>query len=86
MDLDTGKINRKQPERSFEMKKLLTIVCTLVFMVISTVSFADTKQPVKKSKRALEGTVKTRIGKLKFIKGYPSDKTIKKLHSHPISS
>ncbi len=63
------------------MKKLLTIVCMLAFIVISTVSFAETKQPVKKSKRALEGTVKTRIGKLKFINGYPSDSTLKKLYN-----
>ncbi len=30
--------------------------------------------------RALEGTVKTRIGKLKFVNGYPSDETIVKLY------
>lgn len=63
------------------MEKLLTIVCMLVFMVISTVSFADTKQPVKKSSRALEGTIWTRIGKLRFINGYPSDATVDKLYN-----
>ena len=63
------------------MKRLLTIVCMLNFMVVSTVSSAEIKQPVKKSGRALEGTVKTRIGKLKFINGYPSDSTIKKLYN-----
>lgn len=62
------------------MKKLLTIICLLALMT-GAVSFADIKQPVKKTSRALEGTVKTRIGKLKFIKGYPSDPTIKKLYN-----
>jgi hypothetical protein len=46
----------------------------------STLCLADTKQPVKKAKRGLEGTVKTRIGKLNFDKGFPTDETVEKLY------
>jgi hypothetical protein len=63
------------------MKKLITILCVISFFGLVTPGFSATKQPVKKSDRALEGTVKTRIGKLKFINGYPSDATVKKLYN-----
>ena len=56
-------------------KELIGIIATLLACGIC---WADTKQPVKKFERALEGTVKNRIGKLDFEMGYPSDKTIKK--------
>ena len=49
--------------------------------VIEKISLGELKQPVKKSSRALEGTVNTRIGTLEFEKGYPSDDTIKKLYN-----
>jgi hypothetical protein len=52
----------------------------LIFLAIGTAGFAATKKPVKKSSRALEGTVDSRIGKLEFINGYPSDETIAKLY------
>ena len=61
------------------MKKVLITLCALGLFVTSVM--ADTKKPIKKSSRALEGTVKTRIGKLKFINGYPSDETVKKLYN-----
>lgn len=57
------------------------IVVTSLFFSLSTVSLADIKKPEKKSSRGLEGTVQTRIGNLKFEKGYPSDATIKKLYN-----
>jgi hypothetical protein len=33
------------------------------------------------SKRALEGSVETRIGKLEFDKGFPADETVDKLYN-----
>jgi hypothetical protein len=50
-------------------------------MILSTAGYAETKLPVKKSERALEGTVHTRIGQLHFEMGYPSGATIKKLYN-----
>jgi hypothetical protein len=44
-----------------------------VFAIATTSIIADTKQPVKKSEQALEGTVETRNGELEFINGYPMD-------------
>ena len=41
----------------------------------------DVKLPEKKSERALEGTVNTRIGTLEFENGYPRDDTVKKLYN-----
>lgn len=63
------------------MKKTITAVCVLALTAMSMSSFADTKQAVKKASRALEGTVKSRIGTLKFINGYPSDETVEKLYN-----
>jgi hypothetical protein len=63
------------------MKKIVSIVFVAALICMTSTGFADVKQPVKKADRALEGKVKTRIGKLKFINGYPSDKTIKKLYN-----
>ena len=62
------------------MKKRKLLICVLTVLIISTASFADTKQSVKKAERGLEGTVKTRIGKLKFDKGFPTDDTVEKLY------
>ena len=59
------------------MKKILSIICMMALMVTSTTIFADVKKAEKKKSRALEGTVKTRIGELKFVMGYPSDATNK---------
>ena len=39
------------------------------------------KKAEKKKDRALEGTVETRIGRLDFINGYPSNETIEKLYN-----
>jgi hypothetical protein len=61
------------------MKKELITLCALSLIAAS--AMGDTKQPVKKSERALEGTVKTRIGKLKFVNGYPTDKTVDALYN-----
>ena len=58
----------------------VSITSLCLALMISTAAFADTKQPVKKSKRALEGTVKTRIGKLQFENGFPTDETVEKLY------
>ena len=63
------------------MKKLITVSTVLFLLTAITMSFASTKQPVKKSERALEGTIWTRIGKLRFINGYPSDATVEKLYN-----
>jgi hypothetical protein len=63
------------------MNKLTTFLLLIGITVMSTPALAETKQPVKKASRALEGTVKTRIGKLNFINGYPSDATVKKLYN-----
>ena len=40
----------------------------------------ETKQAAKKSGRGLEGTVKTRIGNLKFDLGFPTDETVEELY------
>ncbi|UCD52403.1 MAG: DUF1254 domain-containing protein, partial [Phycisphaerales bacterium] len=61
--------------------RTLSAVCMLVLILISAAGLADTKQAVKKAERALEGTVRTRIGRLKFINGYPSDATVDKLYN-----
>ncbi len=53
------------------MKKALLALCVLCLVAAS--GLADPKQPVKKQDRALEGTIKTRIGTLEFIKRYPID-------------
>lgn len=63
------------------MKKILTFVCMLALLAMSTTSFAEQKKAEKKASRALEGTIETRIGQLQFINGYPSDATIKKLYN-----
>jgi len=63
------------------MKKLVIAVCIMALLGVSSTSFAAVKKAEKKKSRALEGTVKTRIGELKFEMGYPSDATIKKLYS-----
>jgi hypothetical protein len=63
------------------MKKIVSIVCVAALICMTSTGIADVKQPVKKVGRALEGKVETRIGKLEFIKGYPSDETIKKLYN-----
>lgn len=39
------------------------------------------KKAEKKTERALEGTVETRVGSLEFINGYPSDETLTKLYN-----
>ena len=62
------------------MKRTIILLVVLL-LAIGTTGFADVKQPVKKGERALEGTVKTRIGKLKFENGYPSDATVTKLYN-----
>jgi hypothetical protein len=62
------------------MKKTILSLSVLTFLLFSTTGLAATKQPVKKSSRALEGTLQTRIGKLTFEKGYPSNATIAKLY------
>jgi len=63
------------------MKRIIPLLCAIAFLMLSTAGFAAAKQPVKKSSRALEGIVNTRIGKLQFEMGYPSDATIKKLYN-----
>ena len=63
------------------MKKVLTFVCILALLAMSTTSFAEQKKAEKKESRALEGTVETRIGELEFIMGYPSNETIAKLYN-----
>jgi hypothetical protein len=63
------------------MKKIISLLCALTFLIFSTTGIAATKQPVKKSSRALEGTVQTRIGELKFKRGYPSNATLAKLYN-----
>lgn len=63
------------------MKNIFIAFFIIAHMTMSSTSFATTKQPVKKSSRALEGTVETRIGSLEFINGYPSDKTVDKLYN-----
>ncbi len=60
------------------MKKILVAICILGLVVAT--GFADTKQPVKKSERGLEGTVETRIGELEFDLGFPTVETIEKLY------
>ena len=63
------------------MKKVLTFVCILALLAMSTTSFAEQKKAGKKASRALEGTIETRIGELEFIMGYPSNETIAKLYN-----
>ena len=63
------------------MRRMLAILIVLCLMFSGAESFAGTKQAVKKSERALEGTIWTRIGKLRFINGYPSDDTLAKLYN-----
>jgi hypothetical protein len=63
------------------MKKVFIGLIAISLLAMSIASYAETKQPGKKSSRALEGTVDTRIGKLKFEMGYPSNATIKKLYN-----
>lgn len=58
-----------------------TILTTLLCVALTATGFSDTKKPEKKAERGLEGTVETRIGKLEFIKGYPSDETVAKLYN-----
>jgi len=60
---------------------LIITGCSTPKEMTSTIRIVDTKQPVKKTSRALEGTVKTRVGTLKFINGYPSDTTVEKLYN-----
>jgi hypothetical protein len=62
------------------MKRSLIALCALAIIDMNSTSLADTKQATKKAERGLEGTVETRIGKLEFIKGYPSDETVAKLY------
>jgi hypothetical protein len=62
-----------------KMKKLLTLICVLALIGMSTTSFAAMKKAEKKASRGLEGTVQTRIGELQFDMGYPTDATIDKL-------
>ena len=57
------------------------IVISVFVCGLGDYSFAqDTKQPVKKSERGLEGSVPTRIGTLEFENGFPSDATVEKLY------
>lgn len=56
------------------------MTCLLAATGLCQSGIADVKQPVKKSGRALEGTVSTRIGDLDFIMGYPSDESVEKLY------
>ncbi len=60
--------------------KITTLPLLLLLVIASSISIADTKQPVKKAERALEGTLETRIGTLEFDKGYPTDATVTKLY------
>lgn len=60
--------------------EMIKITLALV-LLLSAGAAADVKKAEKKSIRALEGTLETRIGKLTFEKGYPSNKTIKKLYN-----
>jgi len=62
------------------MKYILKIAF-LIVCLLTVNSQADVKTSEKKSNRALEGSVKTRIGTLEFEKGYPSNATIKKLYN-----
>lgn len=63
------------------MKKISIIITVLACFMGASMCSAELKQPVKKTNRLLEGTVKTRIGSLAFINGYPSGKTVKKLYN-----
>lgn len=58
-----------------------TPITLLALCLAMTSGMADTKKAEKKAERALEGTVKTRIGKLEFINGYPSDESVAKLYN-----
>lgn len=60
--------------------KMIKMTLSLVFL-LSIGAVADVKKAEKKSNRALEGVLQTRIGELEFTKGYPSNKTIKKLYN-----
>ena len=64
------------------MKRTIALTCMIVLGSIfaAPVCHADTKKPEKTNERGLEGTLKTRIGGLEFIKGYPSDETVRKLY------
>ena len=60
------------------MKTTLIALC-LAYLASSTYQ-EETKKPEKKSERALEGIVDTRIGKLEFVNGFPSEKTVERLY------
>lgn len=60
--------------------KTRAITCLLA-LTLGANCWADTKLPVKKSERGLEGTIETRIGKLKFDMGFPTDDTVEKLYN-----
>jgi len=62
------------------MKKRVVLTAFILVAAAFTSGLADTKQPVKKSERGLEGTVKTRIGTLEFEKGFPTNETVEKLY------
>ena len=61
--------------------KLIIVVSLISACLIAVNGFDQKKEPEKKSERALEGVVQTRIGKLEFINGYPSDNTVEKLYN-----
>ena len=62
------------------MKSIILVALCATCLVASSV-LDETKKPEKKSERALEGIVKTRIGQLEFVKGYPSDETVNQLYN-----
>ena len=63
------------------MKNFFIGLIAVSLLGMSIASYGETKQPVKKTSRALEGTIQTRIGELKFESGYPSDATVEKLYN-----
>jgi hypothetical protein len=56
-----------------ERQMRILLVCLLTLLLLGSTAVAN--------ERALEGSVETRIGKLEFDKGYPTDNTVEKLYN-----
>jgi hypothetical protein len=66
------------------MKKVLTILCMLTFLSMSTVSFARPKYSANVPKSAMTpDVIKTKmLGTLEFFDGSPTDETVKKVYDN----
>lgn len=62
------------------MHKILTVVCMFTLMGMSATSITAANEAEKKQSLVLQGISETRIGKLEFINGYPSNETVDKLY------